>query len=99
MRASVCLSTLPGVALHARATPLRHGGAEPMRRICARVVAQDTDEVVHIAAVRGQRARDDAAVDFHPLEEPLDLALRRGGCEPATGGAAPVAVTAFTTGC
>jgi len=53
-------------------TPLLDEVPQPAGRIRPRVVPQDADEVPDIAAVRGQRALDDAPVDAHPPEEPLD---------------------------
>ena len=59
-------------------TPLRHEVSETAGRIRLRVVPKEADEVPHIASVRGQCALDDAAVDFHPLEERLDQPDRLG---------------------
>jgi hypothetical protein len=59
-------------------TPLRNEVSETAGRICPRIVPKEADEVPCIASVRGQCALDDAAVDFHPLEEPLDQSDRLG---------------------
>jgi hypothetical protein len=53
-------------------TPLLNEIPQPAGCIRPRVVPQDADEVPDIAAVRDQRALDDAPVDAHPSEEPLD---------------------------
>jgi hypothetical protein len=53
-------------------TPLLDEVPETAGRIRPRVVTQEADEVPDIASVRGQRALDDAPVDLHPPEEPLD---------------------------
>jgi hypothetical protein len=53
-------------------TPLLDEVPQPDGRIHPRVVPQDADEVPDIAAVRGQRALDDASVHAHPSEERLD---------------------------
>jgi hypothetical protein len=53
-------------------TPLLDEVPQPAGRIRPRVVSQHADEVPGIAAVRGQRALDDAPVDAHPSEESLD---------------------------
>jgi hypothetical protein len=47
-------------------------------RIRPRVVPKEADEVPDIASVRGQSALDDAPVDLHPPEEPLDPSNRLG---------------------
>lgn len=62
----------PGRVAPVLPTPRLDEIAETARRISLRVVPEEADEVPHIASIRGQRALDDAAVDAHPLEEPLD---------------------------
>lgn len=68
----------PGRVAPVLPTPLPDEIAETARRIHLRVVPEEADEVPHIASVRGQGALDDAAVDAHPLEEPLDQWLAWG---------------------